>query len=220
MKNSIRSFVSTLAKLGIVSDDKAVLWFQVGVLESYWKKHAANMKGCQENHMTTSEQFTFSTSSTNSTSSKPISTSQESNDGGIEVYSDGSGTLTHLAGGWGYVILENGEQVSEDSGHIEKASNNIAELMAAIKGMEHAIKKYPNQQITLVSDSMLVLNYATGTWRVKAMHLTPLFIKIRRLHKQIGFKTRWVKGHSGNPHNTRADALAKRARLSLLPQSS
>ena len=138
----------------------------------------------------------------------------------IVIYTDGSGTSTHLPGGWGFVVLDNGEQICEYSGALPKASNNEAELTAAIKGLKHVKKNFPDREVTLVSDSMLVLNYATGEWKLKAMHLTPLYIQIRRLYKEMEFKTRWVKGHSGNPHNTRADALARRARLSLVRPSS
>ena len=137
-------------------------------------------------------------------------------DAGIEIYSDGSGTSTHLPGGYGFVVLDNGELVYQGSGPLKEASNNVAELTAAIEGLKYVKDTFPGRKVTLVSDSMLVLNYAKGTWKVKAQHLIKLFIEIRKLYTQMGIKTRWVKGHSGNPHNVRADALARKARLSVV----
>lgn len=216
IRETITNFVFTLEKIGILRSMGLHTICLDLMLQSYWNKNYAKIDECQEKQMTTPEQSTSSTSSSSSESSTPISTSAESADSGIEIYTDGSGTSINLPGGWAFVVLDNGQQVCEHSGAINMASNNTAELTAAIKGLEYAKKYFNGRKITLVSDSMLVLNYAAGKWKVKAMHLTPLFISIRRLYKELEIETRWVKGHSGNPHNSRADALARKARLSLL----
>ena len=53
----------------------------------------------------------------------------------IEVYSDGSATTADKAGGWGSVIVIDGALHKELSGHLESATNNDAELEAAIQGL-------------------------------------------------------------------------------------
>jgi len=64
----------------------------------------------------------------------------------------------------------------------------------------------------LVSDSQLVLRYASGEYQCRKPHLVPLYCKLRQLHNKLNIKTRWVKGHSGDLHNERCDILAKTAR--------
>lgn len=120
-------------------------------------------------------------------------------------------------GGWGYVIMDNDDQVLEGSGYLQQATNNVAELSAAIQGLK-AAEQYINSnniedyEITLISDSMLVLNYANGSWRCKKEHLMPLRDELQALYKKLGASTKWVKGHSGHPQNERCDELAKSAR--------
>lgn len=133
----------------------------------------------------------------------------------VEVYCDGSATIASLPGGWAFVVLVDGIKVTEGSGHIPKATNNVAEITAAISGLEF-VKNDPRlsaaTSLTLVSDSQLTLRYATGEYRCKKPHLVPLYCKLRQLHTKLGFKTRWVKGHAGEPINERCDELAKAAR--------
>src|SRR3954470_10862470 len=95
----------------------------------------------------------------------------------IEVYSDGSGNTLASDGGFGYCIVIDGIFFAEGSGYLPQATNNIAELTAAIKGLKHALsiitqnKLLPLPKVTLISDSQLVLGYASGKYRCKAEHL-------------------------------------------------
>lgn len=146
----------------------------------------------------------------------------------VEIYTDGSATTQNNPGGWAYVITVDGEKVYEDSGSMKNATNNMAEITAAIEGMqyvENAIKSgnsigpaviSPDCEVVLVADSQLVLRYATGEYKCKAYHLLPLYIKLRKHFGNIKATTRWVKGHAGDEHNERCDVLAKAARESLL----
>jgi len=134
----------------------------------------------------------------------------------IRVYTDGSGTTKDKPGGYGYVITVDGKFELEDLGYIPKATNNVAELTAAVRGLKKAeplLTKYPDAHITLVSDSKLVLGYASGEYKIKAMHLWPLYIELRQLHDKFKITCEWVKGHSGDVNNERCDVLAKAGRL-------
>lgn len=136
----------------------------------------------------------------------------------IEIYSDGSGTTQGSPGGWAFVIVKDGVQVYEESGGLIKATNNEAELNAAINGLKYAVANYSGDDVsfTLVSDSQLVLGYANGSYRVKAFHLVPLSIELKKNYQKLGASTRWVKGHAGNPHNERCDVLAGQEREKLM----
>lgn len=138
----------------------------------------------------------------------------------IEVYCDGSGNTFDSDGGYGYRILVDTVVHSEGSGYLSSATNNVAEIQAAISGLErvkqliqsNVIQSEGEIKITLVCDSQLVLGYASGKYQCKALHLTQLYIKLRQLYKELNCTQRWVRGHSGEEHNEAVDKLAKAAR--------
>ena len=140
----------------------------------------------------------------------------------IEVYSDGSGNTFNGDGGYGWRLIVNGILYREGNGYLSSSSNNFAELTAAIRGLE-AASEYINRDntvllsdtrsVVLVSDSQLVLGYANGSYKCKALHLAPLCIELKKLYKATEASTRWVKGHNGDEHNEGCDKLAKAARL-------
>lgn len=137
----------------------------------------------------------------------------------IEIYSDGSGNTFDSDGGWGFRLIVDGEVKKDGSGYIAKATNNVAELTAAIEGLKYvdAYMKAQNisdADVTLVSDSQLVLGYASGLYKCKAIHLAQLNIELKNLYNKLSASTRWVKGHNGDEHNEACDVLAKTARTS------
>lgn len=136
----------------------------------------------------------------------------------IEVYSDGSGNTFDSDGGWGFRIVSETGVLHEGSGYLGKATNNVAEITAAIEGLK-AVKALrssgvlgQDDEVTLVSDSQLVLGYASGKYQCKASHLTQLYIQLRQHYNDLKATTRWVKGHNGDEHNEACDQLAKTAR--------
>jgi len=134
----------------------------------------------------------------------------------IEVWSDGSATTADQPGGYAFVILVDGVKVHEGSGGLQKCTNNVAELTAAKEGLEYATTTYPDADIVLVSDSMLVLNYTNGTWQCKKLHLAMLHSALRLMFKSFKITTRWVRGHTGEEYNELCDKLAKAEREKLM----
>jgi ribonuclease HI len=135
----------------------------------------------------------------------------------IEIYSDGSGNTFDSDGGWGFVMVVDGKKLKEGSGYLAKATNNTAELTAAIQGLKYVdayiqAAKLTDHEVILISDSQLVLGYASGLYKCKALHLSALFIEIKNLYNSLKATTRWVKGHSGDEHNEACDVLAGNAR--------
>jgi ribonuclease HI len=95
----------------------------------------------------------------------------------VEIYSDGSsdGTSTGRAG-WSYVIVVDGVKHSEGSGGFSVGTNNIAEIKGASEGLaafERSDDLRGASEVVLISDSQLVLNFATGNWRCRKHHLVP-----------------------------------------------
>lgn len=154
----------------------------------------------------------------------------------IEVYTDGSATTVAKPGGWAYVIVIDDVKFAECAGHMENASNNDAEMEAAIQGLVAALKhitnlartdphgptdyvkleeKLTNCEVTLCSDSQLILGWASGTYRFKQLDKLDKYKQLQFLMKRTNGKTRWVRGHNGDLYNERCDKLANEARLSV-----
>lgn len=135
----------------------------------------------------------------------------------IEVYSDGSGNTYDSDGGYGFRLIIDGKFVSEGSGYLDKATNNIAEVSAAIAGLNAADKyiianNISNADVTLISDSQLTLFWAIGRYKCKKDHLVPYVDELKKIRNKLNAGIRWVKGHSGDEHNEAVDKLAKIAR--------
>lgn len=139
----------------------------------------------------------------------------------IEVYTDGSATVRNKPGGWAYILVIDGAKYAECAGHMEGASNNDAEMEAAIQGLAASLKfsnahreqyRMTTYDITLVSDSQLVLGWASGTFRFKQQDKIDKYKQLQFLVARLGVKTRWVQGHTGDEHNERCDKLANEAR--------
>jgi ribonuclease HI len=152
----------------------------------------------------------------------------------VEIYTDGSATTADKPGGWAFVICVDGVQVAEGSGGLDSATNNVAEVTAAIRGLDYLntndvpgcdfsslddSDKENNSsggtRVVLISDSQLTLKWATGEYQCKKWHLIPLVIELRKLLKKLNATTKWVKGHAGQEQNERCDQLAKAARESV-----
>jgi len=136
----------------------------------------------------------------------------------IEVYSDGSGTTKNTPGGYGYVVVADGVKQLEGNGHMPFATNNDAELEAAIQGLASislliAVCPDPVTDVWLVSDSQIILNWANGRNEFRQEEKIDKYNLLRNLVLKYNVKTRWVHGHDGDEHNERCDKLANAARL-------
>lgn len=144
----------------------------------------------------------------------------------IEIYTDGSATIAKRPGGWAYVLVLNGKKYAECAGHMDGASNNDAELEAAIQGLAAVLKEWNEGKlggslintlgdITLVSDSQLILGWANGTFAFKQQDKLDKYRQLKFLMERMSVKTRWIEGHSGDEFNERCDKLANEARVGI-----
>ena len=127
----------------------------------------------------------------------------------IELYTDGACIGNPGPGGWGAVLLRNG-QITEISGNQPGTTNNQMEITAVIKGLSLLPA---GEAVCVVSDSTYVINTMTKGWKRNANR--PLWEELDVAVNQREVTWRWVKGHSGNLHNDIADRLAHDAARDL-----
>lgn len=125
----------------------------------------------------------------------------------IELYTDGSGTTDNKPGGWA-AILVRGALVRELSGGAQYATNNQMEITAVLEGLR-AIKAR-GATVIIYTDSEVVIHWLTkeksrknGFARKACAEIDGICVDMDLLIKPV-----WVKGHSGNDYNERADFLA------------
>ncbi len=133
----------------------------------------------------------------------------------VIIYTDGACRGNPGPGGWG-VILNYKGKIKELYGAEKHTTNNRMELMAAIQALETLTKPC---SVRLNSDSSYVLKGITDwmpNWKKRGW-LTAAKTPVknedlwRRLDAVIAkhkVEWKWVKGHSGDTGNDRADALA------------
>ncbi|MEI8208674.1 MAG: ribonuclease HI [Methylococcales bacterium] len=133
----------------------------------------------------------------------------------VIIYTDGACRGNPGPGGWGVILNYNGV-LKEMYGAEKQTTNNRMELMAAIQALEALTKPC---SVQLNSDSSYVLKGITDwlpNWKKrgwKTASKTPvknedLWQRLDSVIIKHKVEWKWVKGHSGNAGNERADALA------------
>jgi ribonuclease HI len=137
----------------------------------------------------------------------------------IEAYIDGACKGNPGMGGWGaYIVAPDGKTYAL-KGAEPGTTNNRMEIMAALEALKFIQEKFPDQAISLTTDSKYLKDAATvwiktwykNGWRtangtgVKNKDLWLEFIKLRS-GKTIQWT--WVRGHNGHSGNEMADRLA------------
>lgn|SRR5690606_8335471 len=132
----------------------------------------------------------------------------------IIAYTDGSSLGNPGPGGYGTILLETEKKIKKEfSQGYRLTTNNRMELMAVIVALEKL--KKPQTEITIYTDSKYVCDSVEKKWVLdwekkgfkgkKNADLWRKFLILYRRHK-VSFQ--WVKGHSTNEFNNRADELA------------
>lgn len=127
------------------------------------------------------------------------------------LYADGASRGNPGPAGIGVVLCDQkGNTIAEVSEHIGRATNNVAEYKALIRGLEEALSRGITRLGVLV-DSQLLARQLSGEYRVRAPHLAKLYSRATHLIEQ--FEQVWVVPLPRGG-NLRADALAKKAAVS------
>ena len=135
----------------------------------------------------------------------------------IEIYTDGACKGNPGPGGWG-AFLRSGQHEKELFGGEVLTTNNRMELLAVIRALEALTRP---SRVVLHTDSQYVQKgvsewlkgWKARGWRTASkqpVKNVDLWQELDGLLPGHHIDWRWVKGHSGNAGNDRADALANR----------
>ena len=137
----------------------------------------------------------------------------------VTIYTDGACSGNPGPGGWGAILMYNGNK-KELSGGNKDTTNNIMEITAVLEALK-ALKF--SCEVDLYSDSAYVVNSFNQGWiynwlkkgwktasgePVKNRELWEELYNLTQTHKVTFHK---VKGHADNEFNNRCDELARNA---------
>ena len=138
----------------------------------------------------------------------------------VTIYTDGACSGNPGPGGYGAVLIYNGNE-KEISGGEKSTTNNKMEMMGVIKALELLKEKC---DVEIYSDSAYVVNSINNNWvyswkknnwiksdKSKAKNID-LWERLLELIDYHHVKFVKVKGHADNEYNNRCDKLAVRAR--------
>lgn len=123
----------------------------------------------------------------------------EGNPGGVATY--------------GFLVKRGGRAIHEGHGiagkpYSPEATNNVAEYTGLVKALEWLADQNIREAIVVRGDSKLVIEQASGRWKVKSPLLAPLNARARELFFTFpSIKFEWVP----REQNREADALTNLA---------
>lgn len=137
----------------------------------------------------------------------------------VQIYTDGACSGNPGPGGWGAYLIYNSSE-KEIFGSVLETTNNKMELLAAIEALSILKRKC---DVDLYTDSIYLKNGMTewlkvwvqNNWRKKhsgEVKNIELWQKLQELAQKHNIVWHWVKGHSTNEGNIKADLLAVKGR--------
>jgi len=137
----------------------------------------------------------------------------------VVIYTDGACKGNPGPGGWG-AWLKSGATEKELFGGELNTTNNRMELTAVIEGLA-ALKRpckvllYLDSQYVRMGITEWIRGWKAKGWRTSTKQPVKNVELWQRLDKLVAeggheIEWRWVKGHSGDPGNERADMLANK----------
>ncbi|MFY7862549.1 MAG: bifunctional RNase H/acid phosphatase [Rhodoluna sp.] len=134
------------------------------------------------------------------------------------VEADGGSRGNPGVAGSGAVVLDasTGAVLIEISRFIGVATNNVAEYVALVAGLEAAFDRDENAEILVRMDSKLVIEQMSGRWKIKHQDMIQLGKQVQDLVRGKDVTWQWIP----REQNFRADALANKAMDDLADSQS
>ncbi len=134
----------------------------------------------------------------------------------VIIYTDGACSGNPGPGGWGAILRYGGHEKELFGGEAD-TTNNRMELMAAIAALESlrepcVVDLYTDSNYVRHGISEWIHGWKKNGWKTAAKKPVKNDDLWKRLDAALGqhqINWHWVKGHSGDVMNERADALAR-----------
>jgi ribonuclease HI len=140
----------------------------------------------------------------------------------VSIYTDGGADPNPGIGGWAAILRAGGKEKIVTGGE-PYTTNNRMELQAAISALKALTKPsqiefYTDSEYLHLGITEWISAWEASGWKRKGKPIAnvDLWKTLNELVKDHEVEWHWVKGHSSDPMNRRADALATRARLDLV----
>ena len=136
----------------------------------------------------------------------------------VTIYTDGACEPNPGPGGWA-AILRHGTQEQVISGAGPSTTNNRMELQAAISALESLrepsrVELYTDSRYLQQGITVWLPNWIAHNWRKsdrQPVLNVDLWQELHALTQQHNIRWHWLRGHSGQRHNERANRLANEA---------
>lgn len=133
----------------------------------------------------------------------------------VEIHSDGACRGNPGPGGWG-ALLAWGDEQKTLRGAEALTTNNRMELLAAIEALNSltrpcVVDLYTDSEYLRRGITAWLANWKRNGWKTSArkpVKNVDLWQRLEEAVERHEIRWHWVKGHSGNPGNERADELA------------
>jgi ribonuclease HI len=137
----------------------------------------------------------------------------------VSLYTDGGCRPNPGPGGWAVVAVRAGQEPHELSGGEPEATNNRMEITAAVEGLRalespHRVQLYTDSEYLRKGVTEWLPRWRANGWRTASKRKVKnqdLWQSLERGLVRHRVTWHWVKGHSGNRWNERADELASGA---------
>ena len=141
----------------------------------------------------------------------------------VIIYTDGACRGNPGPGGWGALIQFDTVQ-KEIFGGKNITTNNQMELSAAIEGLSTLnepcnVELFTDSKYVMDGITLWIQNWKKNNWKTaakKEVKNKDLWQKLDQLMIYHHVQWHWVKGHSGDPGNEKADRLANKGIDSIL----
>ena len=125
----------------------------------------------------------------------------------LEIYIDGASGGNPGPAGIGIILTQNGQVIKNKSVHIGIQTNNVAEYMALIFGLQEALILRADS-IKIYTDSQLLCRQINNEYKIKSPNLIGLYSQV--LNLLSAFDIVEVE-HISRDKNRGADKLARKA---------
>jgi ribonuclease HI len=99
-------------------------------------------------------------------------------------YTDGASRGNPGPASYAFIVIEKDTVLHKESGFLGASTNNVAEYMAVIHGLQW-LTLVTDGPVHIYSDSQLVMRQLSGTYAVKKAHLATLYQEVAEISKKF-----------------------------------